>query len=321
MYFSKYLPVKVFSTVEASVHTDEQVYPWRLLKEAYDHLTGEPSDNVVINNGNICFKSDPDVRWFMHDIVNAYELFQVARESKFTFYPIKDTNGTISLYTSSTFKEHRLLVDAFTMRTVIVTKPTLVKKLSNMVDRKFPTRYLLRVFQYAESLEKGYKNYLDGWIVNPNDEDGYMCVNPLTALYDDNGIWYNWGELAELEKIVYKGVTETERFVLRATLVTRTDLTVYTPMSLTWCKYVVDLWHKLRDRNRSYIDVIDSDTYGPAFYVSGDLNHFISAETGEHITVKNKSFKEVLQSCVKNVYIDTRAYNTLWDVLRYREGV
>ena len=321
MFKSKFLPVKVLSATEASVHTSEQVYPYPLLKEAYEHLNGNLSSNVIITkNGNITFASNPDILWFMVDVVKAYEYFSVARENKFSFLPIYDSKGVVALYASSVFKNTRLLVDAYTMNTVLVTKTQLIKRLSTMVDHKYNTLHLLDVFRYARLLEDGYKNFLDSWLVSPNADEGYMHVNPLSSLYADNNVWWAFDQLEELEKLVKGECTETETFVIQANAVDRKDMSKWQPMSMDWCKQLVTSWRKLEERNRSYVPILCDEDYMPICYVSTDLRHVVSAATGECLSVKNKSFRETLRNCLKQGDISRGAFYTLWVCLSSRDS-
>lgn len=319
MFLSTYLPLKVASKTEAAVHTSENIYPYELLQEAHDSLTGKPSNNVIVNNGNISFVSNPEIRWFLCDIVNAYERFQIAKESKFAFFPVYNMKGTISLYVSSVFKCSRLLVDAYTMQTVLVTKAALIKRLSTIIDKRVESSYAMNLFQYARALEAGYKNYLDAWISNAGTDDELVCMNPLTCLYVENSEWYFWDELTEIEQIVTGATVETERYILQSNTLRRKDLEHETPISVEWGKHVVTTWHKLHERQRSYLPINDIEEKYPLCYCSTDLHHFVDAATGEHVTVKNKSFRETLKQCVTDEYIDRNAYNVLWQVLRLRE--
>lgn len=320
MYTSRFLPVKVQSASEAAVHTAECIYPWKLLEEAHDHLTGvTQSSNVILSNNNIRFASDPDIRWFMCDVVNAYEYFLTAKNNKFSFFPIYSTKGVASLYVSTIFKNTRLLVDAYSMSTVLVTKQQLIKKLSSMIDQRYEVSLLLDIFRYARLLESGSKNFLDAWLVNPLSEEGYVAVNPVTALYTDNTLWYAQDVLEEIESIVKGECDETDTFILQANCIDRKDLSYWTPMSMDWCKYIVETWRKLESRSRSYIPLALNDTYEPACYCSTDFCHVVRASTGEHVTVKNKNFKDTLRACVKEEFITPSAFYTLWEVLRLRD--
>lgn len=321
MYKSRFLPVKVQSASEASVHTSECTYPWNLLKEAHDHLTGvTQSPNVILSNNNVCFASNPDIRWFMCDIVNAYEYFTLAKENKFSFFPIYSNKGVVSLYVSTIFKNTRILVDAYSMNTVLVTKQQLIKKLSSMIDQRFEVSLLLDIFRYARLLEAGCKNFLDAWLVNPESDEGYVAVNPVTALYTENTIWYAFDELQEIEQIVTGQCDETESFILQANCLDRKDLPKYQPISMDWAKSVVETWRKLESRARSYIPIMSADTGEPVCYCSTDLCHVIYASTGEHVTVKNKNFKDTLRMCLQEEEITPSAFYTLWEVLRLRDN-
>lgn len=318
MYKSKYLPVKVYSNTEAAVHTAETVYPINLLCDAHEYLTGKQNTNVIVRNNNVSFVSNQDVRWFMCDIVNAYELFQIAKDNKFAFFPIYDKKGILSLYTSSTFNSARLLVDAFTMNTVLVTKTSLVKKLSQMIDQKFSVTYLLDLFRYATMFESGHKNFIDAWLCQLDANDSYMALNPLTALYLENSIYYGYDELEELERIVLHEETQAGNYVLDGNFVKRTDLSYWTPMTVDWCRTLVMQWKKLLVKNSLFIQLPYADTLETICYVSSDLSHAIHANTGEMVSIKNKNLKDMIRMCLAEGSITSSDFQMLWSSLTVR---
>lgn len=319
MVTATYLPIKVFSETEASVHTEKTVYPWALLKEVHDHFNGKMSLDVIRQNGYITFISKPEIRWTMHDIVSAYEYFTIAKANKFTFYPIYDLKGTIGLYVSSIFKDHRVLVDAFTMRQVIVGKPILVKRLSTMIDGKFDLDYLLNLFTYASELEKGHKNFFDGWLSDLGTDEECFNVNPVTAMYPENGTWYGTDEMVEIEQIVKGETKETETFILQGGMVDDKTRKKFKPMSLDWCRYIVDLYRKVDSKRGSFITVYDEDSLEPLMYISTDLRHAIHYGTGEHVNIRNKSLRSLVQNCILNEFITREQFSLLWKVLRLRD--
>lgn len=318
MYKLDFLPVKVNSQTEASVHTESMIYPYALLKEARNYLTEGSSVDCVMKNGYVTFNSSPDIRWSVPDIVKAYEYFNVAKENKFSFFPIYGTNGTIGLYTSGMFKQTRVLVDAYMMNAVLVTKQSLTKKLPQMIDQCYSTAKLLETFTYAKLLERGYKDFLDSWLVNMGTDECYVCLNPITALYEGNTTWYYEDRIMEMKKLLSGEVLKTSGFELQGSMVVYTYLDKTTPISIEWVKSICNTYDSLMKKGKNFIPINDRDSLMPICYVSKDLSHIVKAANGECITVRNRNLKNVLLGCLEQGSMDRSDFHMLWSSFQAR---
>lgn len=318
MFTSMFLPVKVKSTPETAVHTDRLIYPANLLEQAYayaNNLEGH-NNNVMTADGHITFKSNPEIRWALPNVVLAYEALKVARENNFSFFIVYNTRNTPCLYVSTAFNGHRILVDAYTMRSLIVTKPNIITKLVSMLNKRYEDMYLHDLFEMIKIMETGRSNYLEGIIVDRYEEDPYLAVNPLLDIYYDNSIWFGFDELQELQDIVENNADETDSYILQGALVHKKNVKTDKPITTAYVKQILKLRDRLLEKKTNYIAMCSKEDFTPALYVSTNFRYLVNNRTFECLTITNVALQEWIRYYAQQTATPRYMLDQLWQVAK-----
>ena len=298
MYFSKYLPVNI-KRKNAAVHTDQGVYPAELVRMAHAALTDGTglSSKVFHESGYITFPEHPEYRWTLPDVYLAYEALTTAEANNFSFYTVSNKDGIPQLFVSKAFKQCRLLVNALSFHTVLVTKPNLVRRVSAMIDMKFTNTYCMNIFDVISALESGSTKYLDAIIWCRDTEDETMIVNPITTLYADDNFNYDKYVVDDYRKLLQNPEAECEHVHIVDGMFARKDVVNFTPVSQPHAKAMVELYDRLLAKKCNYVDLTgtDNETY---YYVSTNWRYLVNARTFECVIVTNANIKKLLQSYV-----------------------
>ncbi|MCM1235271.1 MAG: hypothetical protein NC489_34655 [Ruminococcus flavefaciens] len=255
------------------------------------------STKVLLENNMVTFAEEPEYKWTIPDVYLACEALHSAEENNFSFYTVSNKEGIPQLFVSKAFKQCRLLVNALTFRTVLVTKPNLVRRISVMIDMKYSNFYCMNLFDVISELENGASNYLDAIIVGRDTDDETMIVNPITTLYSDDNIYYAREMVEEYRTILSKSGEETEYVELADDMIRRKNVENFTPISTAHAKNMVELYDKLLAKKCNYVDLVGDD-YETHFYVSTNWRYLVSATTFECVVVTNINIKKLLQSYV-----------------------
>lgn len=317
MFTSKFIPVKVQSERETVVYSAGKVFPAYLLDQVHAFATGEGDggNNVVIKEGMYTFKSNPDYMWTLADIVQAAEALRVARENQFSFYVVYNNQKIPNLYVSSRFDTCRILVNAFTYKSVIVSDPQLVKKLSSMIGRSYEDAYLYNLFNMIQAKESGRNRYLDGVICNRYSDEAQLTVNPLMDINVNNGPWYDLTEIEELCKIVFDDVQETENFKVDGSMITKPCVPVFTPIGFDYANFLISLCDRLLEKKTDYIPLVDEDTCYPYLYLSTNFKYLVKASTFECATINNINLRDWILSYTQQDSIPRATMDTMWKLV------
>lgn len=317
MFTSKFIPVKVQAVNETVVYSAGKVFPAKLLDQAHAFATGEGDDgnNVVVKEGVYTFKTNPDYLWTLADIVQAYESLRVARENKFSFNVVYNTRKVPNLFISSRFDTCRILVDAFTYRSIVVSDQQLVKKLSSMIGGQYDDTYLLNLFDMVVAKESGRNRYLDGIICHRYHDNAYLTVNPLMDINVNNGPWYELTEIDQLRKIVFEDAKETETFIVSGEFIKKKEVEVFTPIGLDYAHFLISLCDRLLEKKTDYIELVNEDTYEPYLYLSTNFKYLVKASTFECATIRNMNLRDWILSYTQQDYIPRATMDTMWQLV------
>lgn len=321
MFTSKFIPVKVQSEKETTVYSAGKVFPASLLDQVQAYVTGQGDggNNVVIKEGMYTFKSNPEYLWTLADIVQACEALRVARENQFSFYIVYNNQKIPNLFISSRFDTCRILVNAFTYRSVIVSDPQLVKKLSSMIGRSYEDAYLDNLFNMIHAKESGRSRYLDGVICNRYSDEAQLTVNPLMDININNGPWYDLSEIEELRQIVYEKVQETENYKVDGSFITKPEVPSAQPISFDYANFLIGLCDRLLEKKTDYITLVDEETCYPYLYLSTNFKYLVKASTFECATISNINLRDWILSYTQQDYIARATMDTMWKLVNIAE--
>lgn len=318
MFKSTFLPVKVKAAAETAVYSDRLVYPAGLLEQAYayaNNIDGH-NNNVMTVDSHITFKSNPEIRWSLPNVVMAYESLKVARENNFSYFIIYNTRSAPCLYVSTAFNNNRILVDAYTMRSVIVTKQPIISKIVSMLNKRYNDLYLMDLFQMIAVMESGRSNYLEGIIVDRYESDPYLAVNPLLDVYSETNVWFAFDELAELKQIADGEVDETESYILQGAKVHHKQINSRKPMSMNYIKQVLKLRDRLMEKKTDYIAMCSEEEYEPFLYISTNFRYLVNNRTFECLTITNTLLQDWIRVYAQRAATPQYMLDQLWQVAK-----
>lgn len=311
MFLSTYLPVNM-RRKNCAVYSNEKVFPESKLLKAYDFITNHPVDGVYLNDGNVAFLDSPDVIWTYPEIYLAYEAYNQAAVNNFSFYSVKDEHGIPQLFISKAFKGHRILVNAFTMHSVLLGNKQLVNKAANLIDKTSTCHYCVDLFNTLQAIELGSAKFLPAVLVMKDQDDEYMAVSPLTTLMSEMTTEYasdlinEFKQVRENKAIVTESVKfENDRFV-------RTDLPKsWQPMSTEHIDYIISTYDKIREKKSNYVALIN-ENYETELFFSTNYRYLVNAKTFECVVIKNQHTKSLLIDFASRNTIPTDKLQLAW---------
>lgn len=312
MFFSKYLPVNI-KRKNAAVFTKWCIYPADLLVMAKAALADKVGLNtdVVLEDGMITFPQHPEIKWSLPEVYLAYEAYETAVENNFSFYVVNNKDSIPQLLVSKPFKNHRLLVNAMTFESIIVTKPNLVKRISAMIDCKYESRYCMDVFEVIERIEAGSPNFLDAIICERDTEEENMVVNPVTTLYADDNIYYDKAFIEDCRTLLHDPTAVVETAELSGNAFQHKGLKGFASLSTPFVKSLVELYDRITAKKCNYLYLTgdDCDTH---YYVSTNWRYLVNARTLECVVVQNVNLKKLLQSYVAKGNVPVADLTLCW---------
>ena len=312
MFYSTYLPVNIGRKNEY-VYSDTECYPVEYLKLAKEALTSNTSCNgrVVISNGIVSFIDRDDFCWSIPNVYLAWEAYDCAVRNNFSFYTVCNQKGIPQLFISKEFKRTRILVSAFTFKSIIVRSTKLIRKIAGMIDHKYSNLFCMNLFDVINKVEHGSNRFLEALIIERDTIDQSMIVNPMLTLYSETTVDYS-GELIEEMRQIINGETDrTESLHRENHTIVRHDLSYWPPMSEEHCRDIIALYDKMLLKKNNYI-VLNGDDCEPYLYVSTNWRYLVNAATLECIVIKNSYLKKLLQYYASCDTTPVSALNTCW---------
>ena len=315
MFTSTYLPVNMNRT-NCAVYSSEKVFPKDKLLKAYALLTYNAVSGVHLREGKIGFLDSPEIEWTIPEVYLAYEAYKQAEENDFSYYIVKDAEGIPQLFISKAFKGHRLLVNAFTMKTILLGNRQLVNKAASLIDKTVTSLYSINLFNTLKAIESGSAKFLQAIIVNKDTDEEYMAVNPMTTVLSDVTTEYYRDALDELRAIQDDHNVVTESFYFDEDHFVRKDLpNSWEPMSSAHVKYLLETYDKVSAKKSNYIPICN-EKYVPELYFSTNYRYLVDAKTFECVIIKNQHTKSLLTSFATKGIISSDQCMLAWQLAK-----
>lgn len=295
MFYSSYLPVNIGRKNEF-VYTDTEHYPVELLTLAKEALVTNTTCNgkVIVDNGLVTFTEHDEISWSIPSVYLAWEAYECAVKNKFSFYMVCNNEGIPQLFVSKEFRKSRILVSAFSFKSVLVKNVKMLKKISGMIDHKYSNMFCMNLFDVISKVESGYNRFLDAIIVNRDTVDQSMVVNPILTLYSEVTVDYLGELIEEFRQIINDETEQTESLSKIGNAIQRHDLSYWPAMSMDFCKDLVDTYDRMLAKKNNYIPLNGGD-YEPYLYVSTNWRYLVNASTLECLIIKNSYLKNLVQ--------------------------
>lgn len=292
MFISTYIPVNMKRS-NCAVYSEEKVFSEEKLVAAYSYLKGDEVVDVTYNNEYVSFTSSPDIRWTIPEVYLAYEAYRQASINDFSYYVVKNKEGIPQLFVSKSFKGHRLLVNAFSMRTVLLGKVQLVNKAASLIDKVISNIQAINIFDTLSSIEEGRAKFLSAVLVGRSTADESLAINPMTTLYSESIEDYPHELIQEFEILLKGDVTETESLLVVNNLVTHKELKHWPPMKMDHVGSIVELYYKTLEKKSNYVPIYDPN-WTPKLYFSTNKRYLVNANTFECVVIVNQHTKDLL---------------------------
>lgn len=294
MFISEYIPVNV-SRNNATVYSGSDVYPVDLLVKVHEALTMGNTNDVVVNDGNITILTQPDVKWLLTDFYLAYNAYVTALENKFSYYAVMNEHGVPALFISKQFNGQRILCNAYTMKSVVVSGKKYVSRISTMIDHTYPNKYCMNIYEVISNIMKGSAKYLSAVLVYKGNEDyEHLRISPIMSPYTDGWFFGYQPELINELREVIAGSTETSSLTVSKGMISYKEDALeegysLPPFTLAYAEEVVNLYDKILQKNVSYVPIYVETANGSEVhsYLSTDGTLLVNAETFECVKLRN----------------------------------
>ena len=293
MFYSTYIPTNIGRS-DCAVYSDTKVFDQAHLVRAYNFLThtGEQSVGVECVKSCVTFMDDPTISWTIHEVYFAYKALKTAVDNNFGFFIVKDLDGIPQLFVSKNFRNHRILVNALTTRSVVLTNPIRITCVTSLIDKKVPYTFCQEVYRNLEAIEDGATNILSLLIVHSGSIDEYVVTNPYTLPYGAYIRTYGADLVEEMRQLTL-GVTETESLKFTELGIERIDGITWPLIAPVFAQDLVKRYDDAKARKSNYIPIYDEDLED-ALYFSTNSRYLVRAKTLEFATVTNKQIKKLL---------------------------
>lgn len=322
MFKSTYLPVNMFRT-NCVIYSAEKCFPEKRLLLAHRYLTEGHIDGVLFDNGRVTFMDAPDMIWTVAEIYLAYEAYRVAKENKFSYYIVADSNGNPLLFVSKAFKnskvidskeyrQSRILVNASTMYSTLVTDPILVNKVASMIDKVITPSFAYYFYNTITDMERNSHKYIQAVIINRDTEDEMLCTSPITTVQAEVSTSFGIELLTDLKKVYEDHTCQTEYVEYVNKRYVRKVTASLEPMSSKLVEYVLRLYEKTRSKKNNYIELFD-ENYETLLFFSTNYRYLVNAKTFEIAVVKNQYLRQRLINCSMHNPNDKTELLIMWE--------
>lgn len=294
MYTSTYIPVNIHRT-NCAIYSNEKSFPEDKLVKAYQSISGKTVSGVVLEDGYVTFVDAPEIRWTLPEIYLAYQAYDAAMQNNFSFYIVSNEVGIPQLFISKSFKGHRILVNAFTMQTTLLTDKQRVNKVASLIDKTASGRYCIDLFNTMRDLESGSAKFLPAIMLFRDTDEECLVVSPMTTILTEITNTYGADVISELRSILSGETEETESFKKTGDKIVRTDSPIYAPLPIDFAEYLVDLYDKIRSKKNNYLELLNEE-HEPELYFSTNQRYLVNAKTFECIVIKNQHTKLLLST-------------------------
>lgn len=319
MFYSKYLPVNI-KRRNAAVYSPKASYSVDLLLKAEAALrTGYGLNSVVLIEDNmVTFVECRGLHWSIPDVYLACEALHAAEDNDFSFYVVSDDNGVPQLFISKAFKKHRILVNAHTFESIIVTREDLVKRVATLIDHTYSFQYCMDFFTTIRDVDDNKGKYIDAIIVDRYSDDESMVVSPLLSLYAEDNSIYSKEVIADYRTLLAKPNAVCEYVEVQGDKLGRKNAINFTPITKQWAQQIVDMYDKCKSKKNNYITLCD-DSCEAQYYVSSNFRYLVSAKTFEYRIITNVFTKNLLQKYAVKGCVDLASLRYCWEMVNAGE--
>lgn len=298
MFYSTYVPVNI-NRVNCAIYSAEKVFDKPHLLQAYEFLTGKNTTNGVVRTPEgISFVDEPNIYWSMPEVFLAYEALQVAEKNKFSFFTIKDTNGIPQLFVSKSFSGQRILVNALTSKSILLSNPQYVSKVASMIDKSYSYTYCQELYSVLEAITEGSNRYLDAVLIGAGSKEEYMALNHYTVSHGNIIGYLGVDIIEELETVLSTGES-SETFTISDGSIRRNDLSYWPSLLVSQAQTLVNAYHKCIKKKLNYVVIRNSDMED-GLYLSTNGRYLVKAVTLECVPITNTQVRELLYVMMRN---------------------
>lgn len=314
MFLSTYIPVDMHR-VNCAVYSAEKVFPKNRLLLAHEFLTGGKCENAYMEENMVMF-TDSDDRWTIYEVYLAYEAYSQALKSKFSFYTTRNEQNIPQLFISKAFRSHRLIVNAFTMQTLLLGNSKLVNKAASLIDKTVSVVEACELFDSMAAIESGTSQFLPALLAYRNTPDEYMAVSPIMTPNAEVGTIYGSDLIEEIKMIVSGILDKTESFALDEDgYIYRHDMNCSYYLSFELAEYLISIYDKTKAKKSNYLEIRDQDYEVKMFY-STNGEYLVNARTFECLVIRNQNMKALLNKLVKVNNIPREKLQMIWSLAK-----
>lgn len=313
MFYSKYLPVNI-KRRNAAVYSQKENYPADLLLKAEAALrTGYGlNSQVLIEDNVVTFVECKGIHWSIPDIYLACEAYHAAEDNDFSFYVVTDIAGIPQLFISKAFKKHRLMVNAHTFESIVVTREDLVKRVATLIDHQYSFEYCMDFFKTVKDIDDNKGRYVEAIILDRYSEDESLLVSPLISLYAEDNNLYSKEVINDFRLILERPNANCEYVEAVGDKLYRKNVSGFQPVTKLWAQQVVDMYDKCKAKKNNYITLSDPE-FEARYYVSSNFRYMVNARNFEYRVITNQYSKRLLQLYAANGGAELDCLNYCWE--------
>lgn len=316
MFTSTYIPVNINRNT-ATIYSAKKLFPVEELKQAYAVLQGANIPGVCLEQGMINFDENPYLSWTIPEVYLAMECYTNAvNNGNFSFYTVNSEDGYPLLFVSKSFKNHRLLVNSFTLQTILVSNKKLVSKIASLIDKTVTASYAVNLFDTFRSIEEGSSKIVNALLIERDTDDESLVVNPIITFMSEVNIVYGYDLLEELRAVREDKTLVTDSIHFEDGHYIRHDLSKpWPPMPQDHVDNLLEMYDKLKDRKNNYIPLVD-ENWTTRLFVSTNFRYLINANTFECIIVNNQQLRRLLESYTYRNSITYDELSMVWMLMK-----
>lgn len=309
IFTSTYIPVNMNRNT-CTVHSAYKSFPEKELLQAYEVVRGKTVPGIDYEDGLVMFDNN-FYCWTTAEVYLAMEAYKNAKENNFSFYVIKSEDGEPCLFVSKAFKGHRLIVDAYTMHTVLLGNKQLINRASTLIDKTVPLRYAFNLFNTFKAVESGTGKLVSGLILDRDTADETYVPNSMIVNFADVSSSYSIDEITEFRAILEDRSVVTDSFKCEDNYLIRHDQVEWPPVPMEYIRQLVESYDKIKEKKNDYTALVD-ENFITRLFVSKNLRYVVNAETFECVVIKNQFLKTLLESYMCRDFVDRDELGLTW---------
>lgn len=316
MFFSTYLPVNLHRS-NCTVYSRTKSFPEARLIAAYNLLNGEGDHGTayIMSNGVVGFVDDPSILWKLPEVFLAYEAYTVAMQENFSFYVIRDEADIPQIFVSKKFCGHRIIVNAFTFKSLLLTDEIHLDKVTALIDKATSRIDGQNVFETLCNINEGKAKYLTSLLVCRGTEDETLFVSPMMSLYSDYTTQYSTELISEYGAVRDGKVPETSSVTTEGCKFIRKDINGYPAFNISHVNFLTSQVEKCYAKKSNYVILGDEDMT-PVLFYSTNNRYLVKASTFEIITVTSQLVRNMLNELANNSSNSIDSLNTAWKIAK-----